>query len=472
MNHASKRNSIIAAMTLITSIIALSGATATTLADDALAPHDVICVDSDAELEDLIQSEGWDGSGTALDPYIIENLDINATGCGAAIYIGNTTAHLVIRGCTLYDADYVSDPWGTGTGLTLYNVKNTTIGSNKCNGNAGPGMKLQFSDDNIIANNNCSGSNYHGIYLRSSNNNVIKDNNCSGDDSGTGILLSDGSDDNFIEKNMCSGDWQGIFIEMGSDGNTIVNNSLIGNLQYGVVATGSSGNIIYGNIFKDNIKVPQAVDISGTNYWNSSSYPYYGNYWSDWTSPDLDKDGIVDAPYDIDHGSSQDLYPLALESFEVKITSPACCSVVHTPTVLVTGTATPGYGLIINGLQVIVGNDGTFSAVVALLEGDNTIKARSMGDFPEVSSSVHVTYVDQQQKDLDRLQGQVDDLNEALEGALSDLNVAQDDLSSTQKELSEVKGDSLPLVLGAVGLIVGITAVALSLMYARRPKAP
>ena len=37
----------------------------------------------------------------------------------------------------------------------------------------------------------------------------------------------------------------------------------------------------------------------------------YGNYWSDWLSPDTNNDGIVDCPYQIAGGNNTDAYPLA-----------------------------------------------------------------------------------------------------------------------------------------------------------------
>jgi len=50
----------------------------------------------------------------------------------------------------------------------------------------------------------------------------------------------------------------------------------------------------------------QANDIGTNNKWNSSGY---GNYWSDWTTPDdVSPWGIVDNPYIID-GGAMDYYP-------------------------------------------------------------------------------------------------------------------------------------------------------------------
>ncbi len=49
---------------------------------------------------------------------------------------------------------------------------------------------------------------------------------------------------------------------------------------------------------------------SGKNDWNSTSGR--GNFWSDWTSPDNDKNGIVDVPYNISgSASAKDFYPIS-----------------------------------------------------------------------------------------------------------------------------------------------------------------
>ncbi len=52
----------------------------------------------------------------------------------------------------------------------------------------------------------------------------------------------------------------------------------------------------------------QAWDDGTDNWWNSSDG--YGNYWSDWTTPDYNMDGIVDFPYNISgNAGAKDYYP-------------------------------------------------------------------------------------------------------------------------------------------------------------------
>jgi len=52
----------------------------------------------------------------------------------------------------------------------------------------------------------------------------------------------------------------------------------------------------------------QAYDDGTNNWWNSTEG--YGNFWSDWTTPDNDFNGIVDIPYNISGSSgAKDYYP-------------------------------------------------------------------------------------------------------------------------------------------------------------------
>ena len=74
------------------------------------------------------------GDGSEINPWIIENYDIDGSGFGYCIYIGNTTDYFLIRDCYLHDA--------SGGTLTLYKsgitietanngiIENNTIDSN------------------------------------------------------------------------------------------------------------------------------------------------------------------------------------------------------------------------------------------------------------------------------------------------------------------------------------------------------
>jgi len=136
------------------------------------------------------------------------------------------------------------------------NLSSTTIG-----------LQVIFSQQLEISNNIIS-SNYIGIFILYSSNNSI------GNDS--------------INNNI-----NGINLINSSD-NTIGNNSINNNNYFGILLDSSSNNIITKNNFIDNNPggYSQAYQSSCLNYWST-------NYWSDWTAPDDNNDGIVDNSYNI-----------------------------------------------------------------------------------------------------------------------------------------------------------------------------
>ena len=87
------------------------------------------------------------GSGTADDPYVIENLLIDASG-SHGIWIENTTKHFIIRNCV------VENGGGTHWGIYLKNVRNGRIENNTCENNL-DGIALGLSSNNILSNNIC-----------------------------------------------------------------------------------------------------------------------------------------------------------------------------------------------------------------------------------------------------------------------------------------------------------------------------
>lgn len=143
----------------------------------------------------------------------------------------------------------------------------------------------------VFSELNVSGSTM-GIFLLGSSSNSLWNSRIL-DNSNSGITIW--GDDNLIHDNMiCNNTGYGVNItSFGESRNHVWNNTLIGN--NGAGSTYSSGHT-------------QAYD--GTNNsWNSTDG--YGNYWSDWNTPDANHDGIVDQPYLIDGSAgAQDYYPL------------------------------------------------------------------------------------------------------------------------------------------------------------------
>lgn len=106
------------------------------------------------------------GSGTSEDPYIIEKMEIDGSGSGFCIYVGNTTKHFIIRDCTLGEASgrpgvsYYMD-----SGVVLYNARNGLVTDNlirDCQGYAvhlsGGSSSNRIHSNDLVSNREWTGS--------------------------------------------------------------------------------------------------------------------------------------------------------------------------------------------------------------------------------------------------------------------------------------------------------------------------
>ncbi|MFX1574826.1 MAG: nitrous oxide reductase family maturation protein NosD [Promethearchaeota archaeon] len=196
----------------------------TNISEENFSKLKISTVVSPISIDDSNPSIDWDwavtqswctGSGTASDPYLLENLEIDGLG-GDCISIQNSNAYFIIRTCTLYNA---------GTAVYLYNVANGTVIENDCSDNSG------------------------GVYVEYSSHNEVIGNDLYGNSMGTGINLLYSSN-NIVEENIVDNNYQGIRLE-GADDNTILGNVANNNSNFGILLIYSSdNNIIKGNIQK------------------------------------------------------------------------------------------------------------------------------------------------------------------------------------------------------------------------------
>ncbi len=198
---------------------------------------------------------------------------------------------------------------------------------------------ISGSDNNLILNNDLGG-NFNSIYMDSSHNNTIMNNSIKDswlngiriDISSTynkiiknliidtaglgspqyGIFLQTGVSNNLIKGNVISDNSiQGLVLNDGCNNNTITENIFRNNNEYGVNIFNSRYNLLYKNAFIGTSSI-HASDNWGTNDWNSLTI---GNYWDNWTTPDIDDDGIVDIPYTFIMGPVNDSLPISGDPF-------------------------------------------------------------------------------------------------------------------------------------------------------------
>lgn len=281
------------------------------------------------------------GSGTASDPYIIAGWEINASGA-SGIFMNHTDAHVVIRNCYVHGGAlghigiFLSNCVNStlennicsknDRGISLYHTSDNALTNNTCNSNLHYGILLDsLCSNNKLTNNDCTSNGLGGIDLWSASNNILINNNCS--DCLDGMeLLSSSNNNTLISNNCSSNSYEGILLSWAGNNNDLSDNLVSDNAGYGVdmehvqVSYGSfyeSENFVWNNTFIGNNGATRTYDAShvqacdnGTNNsWNSTAG--YGNYWSDWTTPDANQNGIVDQPYNIaGDGGAKDYYPL------------------------------------------------------------------------------------------------------------------------------------------------------------------
>lgn len=193
------------------------------------------------------------GSGTYLDPYIIENLYINAGGFGGMICIRNSNKFFFIRNCWF---DY-SGRNEFDIGVLLMWAGNGTIDSNiftylHCGTNM---MQLSYNNtvsNNVMISDHKTAGVGRGIEL-SCDNNTILNNKIRNFYSAIGVFrsLNVVVDGNYAENTIWSEGYQGIPIYASNcNHSTVVRNVLAGSFASGVFQLDeidSSDNIIENN---------------------------------------------------------------------------------------------------------------------------------------------------------------------------------------------------------------------------------
>jgi len=129
----------------------------------AYVDHDPITISSDADFA----AQGWPGSGTEADPYVIEGLRIISTE--TCISISGTSAYFVIRGCLLTSTS-------SGNGIRFFDVSNGRVENNTICNSSHEGVYLYQSSNNTLANNTFYNNAWGDVIISSSPHNTLLNN--------------------------------------------------------------------------------------------------------------------------------------------------------------------------------------------------------------------------------------------------------------------------------------------------------
>ncbi len=216
-------------------------------------PHGPITINGNADFED----QGWPGSGTEDDPYVIEGLRIiDSSTC---ITVSNTDVYFEIRDCLISAALPTSSDGIVFDNVTHGTVKDCVIELH------GYGVRFSSSPnctvaDSILWSNGC------GVFIDHSSDCLVKNNTISNTD-GSGIALSTLRDCVIANNTVHNAGWAGISAGFAYNciytANTVTNSS-----QYGFYVDYSNGT------FTNNRAINS---LNGFYFWYGSTSSMIGN---------------------------------------------------------------------------------------------------------------------------------------------------------------------------------------------------
>ncbi|MBI1286512.1 MAG: nitrous oxide reductase family maturation protein NosD [Flavobacteriales bacterium] len=266
----------------------------------------------------------------SISGFKLENVGVSFTKDFAAIYL-HRIHHFTIENCVLEAAFFGilveksgnglirnntvngvgTEEVNSGNGIHLWNCDNIRIDNNHLF-HLRDGIYFEFVKESTITNNLSEHNFRYGLHFMFSNHDVYTDNTFHDNGAGVAVMFS-----KFIEmrRNKFIKNWGSAsyglllkeiydaeiidndFIEntiaINAEGSTRVNyrnNTLKAN-GWAVKIAGAC----YANIFEANNFSSNAFDVSYNSQLNDNRFT--GNYWSEYTGYDLDKDGTGDVPY-------------------------------------------------------------------------------------------------------------------------------------------------------------------------------
>ncbi|MCK5773046.1 MAG: right-handed parallel beta-helix repeat-containing protein, partial [Thermoplasmata archaeon] len=213
-----------------------------------------IRVNNNSDLQALKGLNITTGNGTEGDPYILDDVEIYTFNRGDAVYLGNTTDHIVIHNCTFY-GDFGKDLGPTRSesywmnGLFLNNTRNVKMLNSSSISFRGAGILIKGSSE--IKIDNCTTVNnwYSGIQVEGTSNVRILNSTVIFNYE-TGIELSDVIGGYVENCNITQNGWWGTIIgDMSSK--IIYYNNTVNMNEGGVLLEGSNRVTIEENLINN-----------------------------------------------------------------------------------------------------------------------------------------------------------------------------------------------------------------------------
>ncbi|CAM4156858.1 nitrous oxide reductase family maturation protein NosD [Gillisia hiemivivida] len=238
--------------------------------------------------------------------FLLQNLKLQKLFFG--IYLEKSNNGKVLNNTITGDAVH---EYSSGNGIQLWYCRNVEVRGNTIK-KVRDGIYLEFSDEILISDNNSSGNLRYGLHFMFSNHDTYINNVFANNGAGVAVMFSKfiimknntfkknwGSasfglllkeiNDSEISHNTFEENTVGINVE-GSNRVTYTHNDFKNN-GWAIKVRGAC----YFNVFEKNNFLYNSFDISYNSRINDNKF--HGNYWSNYTGYDLDKDGIGDIPY-------------------------------------------------------------------------------------------------------------------------------------------------------------------------------
>lgn len=203
------------------------------------------------------------------------------------------------------------EEFNSGNGIQLWYCKNIEVEQNIVQ-HVRDGIYLEFSDGIVIKNNISANNIRYGLHFMFSNHDSYENNTFENNGAGVAVMFSKHikMHNNTFRKNWGTASFGMLLKEINDAeiiGNTFQENTVGISIEGSNRITYKKNDFVnngwalkvrgacYTNLFLDNNFLYNSFDVSYNSKLNDNRFE--GNYWSNYTGYDLDKNGVGDVPY-------------------------------------------------------------------------------------------------------------------------------------------------------------------------------